>query len=314
MHNTNANKILSHPLTQVSLSEKVQQRITEITERGALVDISVAEQLDLLEQLTTFNLGRFVLLHGGLNGVWTQYLCLHPTHGRLTERNDEGLPFCDLEYWLLNRAPLTLATQQRFTIFQELCQHLLCEDIHLASVPCGLMDDLLTLDYAHLSKFKLTGIDLDAESLSLALTNAKQKNLLAHAQFLQRDAWALDIDSEFDVLLSNGLNIYETDEDRVIDLYRHFHHSLKPGGVLITSFFTPPPTLDPQSPWKLDQIDLQDLLKQKILFNDILAVHFHAFRTEAQTRAQLEEVGFQDIQLHWDQGGLFPTVVAKKVT
>src|SRR5690606_5582664 len=145
MHNASANKILSHPLAQVSYSEKIQQKVTEITMRGDLKDATVGEQLDLLEQLSSFNLGRFVLLHGGLDGYWTQYLCLHPSRGRLTQRNDEGRPFSELETWLLDRAPLTLATQQRFHIFQDLCQHLLTDGMDLASIPCGLMDDLLGL-------------------------------------------------------------------------------------------------------------------------------------------------------------------------
>lgn len=52
----------------------------------------------------------------------------------------------------------------------------------------------------------------------------------------------LDKRETFHLIASNGLNIYEPEDDRVIQLYRGFHDALKPGGVLITSALTPPPT------------------------------------------------------------------------
>ena len=36
--------------------------------------------------------------------------------------------------------------------------------MQLASAPCGLMDDLLTLNYHNVSNIRLTGIDLDSDS------------------------------------------------------------------------------------------------------------------------------------------------------
>ncbi|GAA5252879.1 hypothetical protein [Candidatus Rickettsia kedanie] len=51
------------------------------------------------------------------------------------------------------------------------------------SVPCGTMDDLLTLDYSKIKEIHLTGIDLDAGSLELAQENAKKHHLM-HVNFL----------------------------------------------------------------------------------------------------------------------------------
>jgi hypothetical protein len=41
------------------------------------------------------------------------------------------------------------------------------------SISCGLMDDLLRLDYSSCKNYHLTGIDLDKRSLDLAVQSAK---------------------------------------------------------------------------------------------------------------------------------------------
>ncbi|CEO17193.1 hypothetical protein RMONA_04035 [Rickettsia monacensis] len=37
-----------------------------------------------------------------------------------------------------------------------------------------------------------------------------------------------------------------------------------------------------------------------------------SFRTEAETRKQLEKAGFQILEIIYDSQGIFPTVVARK--
>jgi hypothetical protein len=53
-------------------------------------------------------------------------------------------------------------------IFQKLAQSLLKENVVLASIPCGLMRDLLTLDFSNIDHFGLIGVDIDTESLDFA--------------------------------------------------------------------------------------------------------------------------------------------------
>ncbi len=102
---------------------------------------------------------------------------------------------------------------------------------------------------------------------------------------------------------SNGLNIYEGNDERVIDLYKEFYNSLVPGGILVTSFLTPPP-------W--DKANVDALKKQKAIFGDILQASWQHFRSESQTRQQLEAAGFTILEIIYDTQGLFPTVVAQK--
>jgi len=116
-----------------------------------------------------------------------------------------------------------------------------------------------------------------------------------------------------DLISSNGLTIYEADEDRVSELYRIFWRALKPGGKLVTSFLTPPPSLSPQCEWKSDKIDEHDLLMQKIIFVDIIEAKWQCYRSSEQIEKQLQAAGFKEIEFIYDEAKLFPTVVAYKI-
>ncbi len=69
------------------------------------------------------------------------------------------------------------------------------------------MGELLDLDYSKIENFTLYGIDLDPETVSQAQAYAEEKNFLPHCQFMQKDAWNLEMKQQFDLLASNGLSI-----------------------------------------------------------------------------------------------------------
>jgi SAM-dependent methyltransferase len=133
-----------------------------------------------------------------------------------------------------------------------------------------------------------------------------------HSTFVQKDAWVLGYTEKFDLISSNGLSIYEADDHRVVELYRQFFKALKPNGVLVTSFLTPPPAFG-GTEWKMECINREEALLQKILFADILECKWQVFRSESVVRAQLLEAGFLEIEFLYDKAHLFPTVIAKKV-
>ncbi|WP_459583026.1 SAM-dependent methyltransferase [Dickeya oryzae] len=103
------------------------------------------------------------------------------------------------------------------------------------------MGDLLLLDYSHHQNVRLIGVDLDYQALEAADSLARQQHCDNHITLLQSDAWSLQLPEPVDILTSNGLNVYEQDDERVTNLYRAFNHALKPGGILITSFFDTAP-------------------------------------------------------------------------
>ncbi len=263
--------------------------------------LPLSETLSMLEQLNQFELGRFLLKNKGLDGFWTAYVILHGS-------KRSGLS--GLEEWLLTNAPTVRATQERFRIFQQEMQSRLRSEMSIATVPCGLMDDVLGLDFSSVQNVSLVGIDLDANSLRLAKENALHQGGYDKVKLLRRDAWNIGESETYDVVMSNGLNIYEPNPERVVALYKQLNKTLKKGGVLIISFLTPPPGLSSESTWK--NVNQLDALKQKAIFSDIVEAGFRVFRTEAEMRRHLGDAGFDVVKVVYDSQGIFPMVVAIK--
>ena len=114
------------------------------------------------------------------------------------------------------------------------------------------------------------------------------------------------------MISSNGLNIYEPDDQKVTQLYKAFYDALKPGGKLVTSFLTMSPQMSDQFEWNMSEINQDDLLLQKTIFADIIQSKWQCYRSTQKTQQQLESRGFKDIHFIYDRAKIFPTVVAVK--
>ncbi|WP_439891200.1 SAM-dependent methyltransferase [Ralstonia sp. 25C] len=299
--------LLSHsveqPDTDAALLERVRARLSAAGDQpGATVE----QLLSLADALAHCDLGRFLLRNRGLNAYWTHQLVTYRP-GTLPASNADNL-----EYQLFEKLPAVLATRERFGIFRDQLQALLRPGMTAASVPCGLMGDLLLLDYRQLPGVQLIGVDLDPAALVGAKALAAQHGLADRLSLYQQDAWHLHLYGSVDVLVSNGLNIYEPDDTRVTALYRGYLDALRPGGTLVTSFLTPPPVLSPDSPWNTSAIEPAALALQAQLFVKVIEAKWQTFRTHAQTSEQLRQVGFADIRFVDDQARMFPTVIARK--
>lgn len=292
--------------------EIVASLIEKVLCQGELNYSSVKERLDLIDDLTKSSFTRFILEAGGLDGPRTDYLMTHPEHGKISGLNSDGIPFSFTEDFILNRSIITLATRERFLIFQKQIQSRLKEGITMASIPCGAMRDLLGLDYRELSNFKLLGIDLDQNSLSAAAMLAQEKDLLHCVELRQGDAWNLGIQGELDLITSNGLNIYEPRPEKVLDLYREFYAALKPGGVLIIGVLSHPPDSSSETDWNLDIIPREDLRLEKVLYADILGLKWRNFRSFAEAERDFISVGFSHVTCIYDSFRAFPTFIVQK--
>jgi SAM-dependent methyltransferase len=295
---------LSHH-KEASLEVASQKIRKQIIERGDLPQVTTKRQLALLDQIAACEIGKFLIERGGLNGYWTHYIVTYPNLSVKPKMNE-------VEDFLLNRAPTCLATQQRFQIFKQELQKRLFEGANLASIPSGLMTELIELDFSQIENFTLTGIDLDGETIAQGKKLAKEYGLMSHCQFFQKDAWNLEFEDHFDLITSNGLSIYEPDDEKVTALYKEFFKALKPGGSLITSFLTPPPIPGRVTEWNLAKVKPEDALLQKIILSDILGCKWQAFRSSQTVKIQLERAGFEAIELIHDEASIFPTVVARK--
>lgn len=302
--------LLSHTFRTENINHVIEEVSSRIKQQGDKPHVTVKEQLELLEQLSQFDLGQFLLLNRGLNGYWTHYILTHPWFSRRKERHENALTV--LEQFLLDCAPVLLATQQRFEVFLHENQKMVRPGAKLACIPSGMMGELLYLKFDNIDTLKLVGIDYDESALKDAESLADKLKLRHICEFRQGDAWEMKSQDEFDLISSNGLNIYEPDSTRVTELYRKFYHALKPDGKLVTSFLTPPPALSESCEWDMTAINQEDLLKQKIIFSDILEVKWHCFCSSDQITEQLKSVGFDNIEFIYDQARIFPTVVAYK--
>ena len=306
-HNTAQNYV---PVEWKIMIEDIKGRIIA---SGDKEDATVEEQLAMIDQLIRFEFGRFLLTNQGVNGFWTQYMALYPQWSKNPENQSKITAF---EKWMLESLPTIRATQERFRLFQKVIQNFInkhsSRNLMLMSIPCGMMDDLLTLNFPRDRSVQLIGIDLDPNSVKGAAENAKRLGLAESAEFYQMNAWEMRVEEQCDLLTSNGLNIYEKEDDKIIELYRKFYQALKPNSLLVTSFLTPPPMLSTASPWEMDKINPKHLLGQKIIFSYILQAKWQCYRTEAQTLAQLKAAGFNNVQFIYDEYKMFPTVVAVK--
>lgn len=263
-----------------------------------------AEVRRLRQALAGFELGRFLLDNLGLNGRWTSYVLMHPERGARSGLSSDGTPLCELEAWLLGRCPIMLATQQRFRRMRALTQPLLRSGMRLASLPSGLMDDLLTLDYSDIEDIILTAVDLDPQALCDVRRNLARLDTSVVVECEQRDAWQLDCRSRWDLITSNGLNIYVEDDDLCTDFYRQVARALRPQGLFVVSFITPPQQWRPSVP--------SDLERQRLLFQEVVPVRWSCCRDEVMTRRQLAAAGFEVLSVCDDDQRMFPAVLARR--
>lgn len=271
----------------------------------------VDKAIELVTDLSQFELGKFMMANKGWNGRWTSYAIRHASkEDRSTDQNGKKLSV--MEDFILNRMPLSLATQERFEIFQDILQDKIENEnvTQVASIPCGVMDDILHLDFSSIqNNINVTGIDLDENSLELAKNNYDERteSLKDKVKLITQvgDAWALDRTADrWDLITSNGLNIYVNDYHKTTDLYKSFAKCLKPGGLLLTSFVVP---LD------LEYIyDKEDASMSMLIFGELVSMNFANYRSEDETMSQLKDAGFDIELIQYDGQRLFPTVLAKR--
>eukprot|EP01120_Amphizonella_sp_Union-15-10_P001646 TRINITY_DN11799_c0_g1_i1.p1 TRINITY_DN11799_c0_g1~~TRINITY_DN11799_c0_g1_i1.p1 ORF type:complete len:324 (+),score=81.08 TRINITY_DN11799_c0_g1_i1:52-972(+) len=301
-NNNNSKKdlIVTHNLEDVPLD--LNQIITRLKSAPAnSLTLSLEDELRLLKELTEFELGCFILKNRGFNGHWAAHLYRHYLAKKAVDH--------PLENWLIFKCPAVTSTCERFKIFQEKIKKHAKSGSTLLSIPCGLMDDLLTIDFSHLKDLRLVGADLDKNAIIEAKNNAIQNKKEKITVFIEKNAWKLDEIEEYDIITSNGLNVYVLDENSVKQLWREYHRALKPEGILITSFLSETPFMTKNSSWK--NYEEEDLKLFNAVLTDIVAGKWFYIKEET-IRKQLENVGFTIIEIVYDPQGVWGTIVAKK--
>lgn len=290
-------------VTAPELKELVLKIASRLRRDASMKDYNLDDALDYLNKLTEFALGRYLIKYRSLNGFWTHHVLTYRDGGELEN---------DFEHYLLTRTPIILATQERFKHFLSENQKAAENARALSSMPSGLMAELLYLDYRELDQVELWGFDIDPESIELAANLAESRGLAARTKLQQKDVWKLNVQEKFDLISSNGLNVYVADDEKLRSLYKVFFDALRPRGKLVTSFLTYPPGMGPDSEWRQSEINPDDLYIQKTVFGEILQANWQCYRTTQETEAFLTEAGFVDIRYLPDRANMFPTVIAKR--
>ena len=113
-------------------------------------------------------------------------------------------------------------------------------DSAVASIPCGLMSEVLLATSEPFSDVHLYAIDNDSKNFDLI--QEKYGERLVGNDFHKVPKNALDIDYEkehkerFDVICSIGFTIYLPNDDDVQKLFNGFYIALKKNGMLVTNF------------------------------------------------------------------------------
>jgi hypothetical protein len=292
-------QIISHvvaPNDKVTLDKACER----IRKHPSLI-LPLSETLKLAQDLWSFPMGRFLIENRGLNGYWTSNLIL--------QEQDVSCQH-SLETWIRYKAPIVKATRERYGLFVSEIEKRLKDGMTLASIPCGLMSGVFEAQKQKKLDILNVGIDLDEQMMKITRQNSRGIIPADKLNFIKRDAWDLQIQDQYDLLISNGLNIYECDYDRVKSLYRNFYEALKKEGVMLTSFLTPPPigSMD----CNMRNSNSSDLRLQDVIFNDIVDVKWKAFMTEFEMTSLLESIGFDIIDIIYDSQRMFPTISAIK--
>lgn len=296
----------SHKLNQVT-SEALMVAVSECKNKLRGKSIYSAEELysliKLVDELSTFDLGKFLLVNRGLNGYWTDYVVNFPRN----QINSLAL----LEQKLLSSSVFN-ATYERQQIFKQENQKQVVTGANLAAIPCGLMSELLDLDFSLVDNIQLSGIDLDTDSLQQSRLKTNPADDRIARSYVTLDAFSLDINEEFDLISSNGLTIYLADDELVVKLFSKFHKALKPGGKLVTSFLTYPAQFGEISEVISCDVNPNDAIA-KLIFVDALEVTWNCYRSSVQMESLLSKAGFSRIKIIGDSKYIFPTCVAEKI-
>lgn len=274
-------------------------------------DVTLKEVCCILEDLSNCSLGQHILLAGGSNGMWTDYM-ISPENYLLTNKITD-LDLSVIERFFLFSSPAVLAQRELHKKLQKTAQACIGDGRIFASLPCGLMRDLLALDYSQGRNMSLVGIDIDIDSIEKSKLLAASMNTPS-VNWIQKDAWNLEYKNAFDFISSIGLNMYESNKERVIQLYKNMFEALKPGGILFTGILTWPPYLNKEkSDWKVDLIPKFDMHLETLIHRDVLDIQWFNFRTLIEAKEDFEKAGFTHIRIEEDTRCIFPAVIATKL-
>ena len=225
----------SEASSNFSTDELVQSAMTKARSRWASkgLDADTCARLESrLSELAATPIGRFILVNGGLNGYWTNYLAgigcdfiQNKTKPRTFANDTE-------EYIVAASAEMR---GEHELLLRKIIGPILKPGCVVASVPCGLMSEIL-LAADHFDGVKLYAIDIDKGNFDLI--REKYGDRLVGNEFhpLEMNALTLEFDCTFDLITCLGFVMY-LKEESFPNFFSRIYRALKPGGRLLLSFY-----------------------------------------------------------------------------
>ncbi|MCB9093128.1 MAG: class I SAM-dependent methyltransferase [Halobacteriovoraceae bacterium] len=264
------------------------------------------EKLNWLKQLTEFPMGRDLLLSGGINSFWIDYLVKRKKVLAIRQS------YKNYTQSVLERQSYVIDSWRRnYQKFINLQQSQLKDNAVFASIPCGLMRDFFNLDFSKSYGVKLVGIDIDKKLLKKVNKLSKYYGVQNNTTTYCCDALNLPFLEKFDLISSCGLNIYLSNLKQLTQLYKNFFCSLKQNGVLLIHFLTIPPFLCAESEWKINTMNPKVKLFDNFLLENVLKF---SYTSTSSMIKLLRDTGFNDIQIDLDLHGISAIGIAKKNT
>jgi SAM-dependent methyltransferase len=277
------------------LDEVVANIKQRIKNEGDTEFATAREKLEVLDGLLEFELGRYFVLNQGLDGNWSHFIAYE--YPKLPE-NLKPKPSMER---MLTEVLGDFELKVRLEMAKEILQRELKEGISILSVPCGIMAALSTLDFSKLSQFRLYGVDIDQEVIKRAKVFSEKNGVGKHTEFACKDAWNLNLENQFDLALTMGLNVFIEDSKKVIALYKSLHTTLKKGGKVLVSFMTPYSFRDPNTERDLSSLDPAAVRLQRMVVTEIVQSRVVNFCSSSQIRDQLHTAGFSKVEIHYSK-------------
>lgn len=275
---------------------------SRLISNGTMSEFDLQKPLELLDRLMAFSLGRFWLQNHRLNAHWYDYIMRTHLDSQVSTA---------LERQILYDFPIVLAKRQSFKTIQTILQQSLQNGLHMASAPCGVMGEILTLDYQAIKNIRLTAIDADFQSIVHAGELAEEKGLSTVVSFFQTDLEGLNPKDAYHILIHHAWTMGNFSKNKIQPFLRQCFKALQPGGLFISNFSTCSPEQSKDSPWHMSAISPEMLRLQNLLFSQIIRHVEEPTQTLDSMANFLKEAGFSGIEFIPDDSKMVVTILAK---
>ena len=184
-----------------------------------------------LNELAATPIGRFILVNGGWNGYWTNYLA--EIGCDLIQNKTKPRKFANETEEYIVTSYIEMRGEHELML-RKIIGPILKPGCAVASIPCGLMSEIL-LATDHFEGIQLYAIDIDKGNFDLIREKYGDRLVGNEFHSLEMDALTLDFNCKFDLITCLGFVMY-LNEESFPDFLSRIHRAIKPGGRLLLSF------------------------------------------------------------------------------